>query len=385
MKLVAKSFYGLEEVLAKELTALGAKSVKVGNRVVEFEGEKELIYKSNLWLRTAISVLVPIETFTFKDEDDFKRKLSFINFSKYMSVNKTFAVKGAVNSKQFNYTKYPMLLLKDTIVDFFTDKLDQRPSVDTESPHILFDLHIQEDKCTVSLNSSGAPLFQRGYRKDTGEAPLNEAVAAGLIYLSGWDQKSNFIDVFCGSGTLAIEAALMANGIPPNIARKYYSFMYWPDYDQQLWQKTMEEAPKMPKRDLDFTIMGSDTDGDVILKARNNIKALPLGKTISFEVKDFKDVVAPANGGTLISNPPYGERMNDVAVEDLYKEIGDYFKKSLPGYTCWVLSSNFDALKRIELKPSKKIQVYNGALACDFRRFDIFKGSLVEHKYGTQK
>ncbi|MBD3637465.1 MAG: class I SAM-dependent RNA methyltransferase [Crocinitomicaceae bacterium] len=385
MKLVAKTFYGLEQVLANELKELGAKSIEPGNRVVEFSGDKELLYRSNLWLRTAISVLVPVHSFHFKDEDDFKRKLSEINFNKFMNVKRTFAVKGAVHSKQFSYTKYPMLLLKDSIVDFFNDKYGDRPTVDQKAPNVLFDLHISENNCTVSLNSSGAPLFQRGYRKSTGDAPLNEAVAAGLIYLSEWDKKSNFIDVFCGSGTLPIEAALMANGIPPQIARKYYSFMYWPDFDQMLWEQIYKSAPAMPKRELNFKIIGSDSDPDIILKARNNIKALPLGKTISFECRDFKDFNPPEGDGTLISNPPYGERMDDQDILDLYKEIGDFFKNNLPGYACWVLSSNFDAFKRIELKPSKKIQIYNGSLSCDFRKYDIFRGSLVEHKYGVKK
>ncbi|MBL7897089.1 MAG: hypothetical protein JNJ99_01050, partial [Crocinitomicaceae bacterium] len=232
-------------------------------------------------------------------------------------------------------------------------------------------------------NSSGAPLFQRGYRRSTGEAPLNEVVAAGLIYLSGWDKNSNFIDPFCGSGTLPIEAALMANGIPSNIARKQYAFQHWADYDETLWNKIYDEAPRVPKRNLGFKIIGSDTDGEVILKARENVKALPLGKTVDFEVKDFNDVVPPEGGGTLISNPPYGERLDDYDVGDLYQAIGNFFKRKLPGYTCWIMSSNFDALKRIELKPSKKLQLYNGSLDCDFRRFDIFQGSLVEHKYGT--
>ncbi|MFT4602329.1 MAG: putative N6-adenine-specific DNA methylase [Arenicella sp.] len=385
MKIVAKTLYGFENVLADELKALGAKSITVGNRVVEFDGDKKMLYTTNLWLRTAISVLLPIKSFKFRDEHDLKREFGKFNFSEYMSPDKTFAVKGAVNSPEFTYTKYPMLLLKDAVADFFNDKFGQRPSVDIKSPQVVFDIHISQNDCTVSINSSGAPLFQRGYRKGTGLAPLNEVVAAGLIYLSGWDMKSNFVDIMCGSGTLPIEAALMANGIPSNISRKSYAFMNWPDFDKQMWNDIYEAAPKIPKRDLGFTIVGSDTDGDVILKARENVKALPLSKTLSFEVKDFKDVVPPEDGGTLICNPPYGERLDDFAVWDVYKDMGDFFKKTCPGYTCWVMSSNFDALKRIELKPSKKIQVYNGSLSCDYRRYDIFKGSLIEHKYGEKK
>jgi len=383
MELVAKTLYGLEEILKKEVEELGGTNVKAGNRVVTFEGDQELMYKANLWLRTAISVLVPITEFRFSDDKDLYRKCSKIDFSKYLTLDKTFAVKGAVHSKQFNYTQYPMLVLKDAIADHFNNKFNKRPSVDTEKPNILFDLYINENECTVSINSSGAALFQRGYRKGTGEAPLNEVVAAGLLYLSGWDKKSNFIDPFCGSGTLPIEAALMANGIPSNISRKNYSFQYWADYDEELWNKIYDAAPRVPKRDLGFKIIGSDTDGDVILKARENVKALPLGKTIEFEVKDFRDFVAPEGGGTLISNPPYGERLADYDVNELYQSIGNYFKQNLQGYTCWIMSSNLEAFKKIELKPSAKIQVYNGSLSCDFRRYDIFKGSLVEHKYGT--
>ena len=196
MKIVAKTLYGFEEVLAKELAGLGVKNTKIGNRVVEFEGDKRLLYECNLWLRTAISLLVPIKKFNFRDESDLKREFAKLNFNQYMSNNKTFAVKGAVNSKEFNYTKYPMLLLKDAIADFFNDKYGKRPSVDTKSPNVVFDIHISDYECTISINSSGAPLFQRGYRKGTGLAPLNEVVAAGLLFLSGWDQKSNLIDVF---------------------------------------------------------------------------------------------------------------------------------------------------------------------------------------------
>lgn len=383
MRLVAKTLFGLEEVLKQELEALGADQITVGNRAVTFEGDQEMMYKANLWLRTAIAILTPIAEFRFRDEKDLYKQYAKIDFQKYLSLEHTFAIKGAVHSKLFNYTQFPMLVLKDAIADYFRDRFNQRPSVDTERPDIVFDVHIKENQCVVSMNSSGAPLFQRGYRRGTGEAPLNEVVAAGLLYLSGWDQKSNLVDIFCGSGTIPIEAALMANGIPSNIARKFYAFQNWPDYNEELWNKIYNAAPRVPKRDLGFKIIGSDTDGDVILKARENIKSLPLGKTIEFEVKDFNDFVAPEGGGTLISNPPYGERLAEYEIGDLYQQIGNFFKRKMPGYTCWIMSSNFEALKRIELKPSQKIQVFNGSLDCDFRKFEIFAGSLVEHKYGS--
>lgn len=384
MELVAKTLYGLEEVLRDEIIALGGTEVKAGNRVVTYKGDMKLLYESNLWLRTAISVLIPIKKFRFADEKDLYRKFSKINFSDIMGVKDTFAAKGAVNSDLFNHTGYPMLVLKDAIADHFRDKYGERPDVDLAKPKVLFDVHIDGHACSVSLNSSGAPLYHRGYRKKTGDAPMNEVVAAGLIKLAKWDGTTNFIDVTCGSGTLPIEAALIANGIPPNIARKAYGFQNWKNYDQQLWKSVIESAPNQPKRDLDIKIIGSDTDGDVILKARDNIKALPLGKTIAFEIKDYNDQEAPEGKGVLICNPPYGERLEMEDLDELYQGLGNFFKRKMQGYDCWVLSSNFYALKRIELKPSEKIQVYNGSLSCDYRKFEIFSGSLIEHKYGDR-
>lgn len=382
MDIVAKTFFGCEHILAEEIRELGGKNIKLGNRAVYYEGDTELLYASNLWLRTAISILVPIRSFRFRDEEDLKYLFTKFNFSKYMRLSETFAVKGAVNSTLFRHSGYPLLLLKDAIADHFRDRYDKRPSVDLAKPKVLFDLHIDDRHCTVSLNSSGAPLYQRGYRKKTGLAPINEAIAAGLILMSGWDKKSNFLDVFCGSGTIPIEAALMANGIPANIARKQYSFMNWPDFDQEKWRTIYKAAPAHPRRDLDFKIIGSDTDGDMILLARDNVKALPLGKTISFEVKDFKDQEAPEGKGVLISNPPYGERLEEDDINELYQDIGNYFKRKMPGYNCWVISSNMEALKHIELKPSQKTTVFNGSLNCEFRKFEIFEGSLIEHKFG---
>lgn len=384
MNIVAKTFYGLEEVVAEELRELGAERIQLGNRAVLFEGDKKMLYTCNLWLRTAIALLVPIRQFAFENERDFKRQLGAIHFDTYMSHNRTFAVKGAVHSRLFSHSKYPLLLLKDAIVDFFRDANGHRPSVDTQYPDNVFDVHIEHQQCTISLNSSGAPLFQRGYRTSAGIAPLNEVMAAGLILLSGWDKKSHFTDLFCGSGTLPIEAALMASGIPPNIARKHYAFHHWPDYDHQLWQTVYESAPSTPRRDLNFAIVGSDTDGEMIKKARNNCKALPLGKTLSFKARDFRDTLPAEGGGTLISNLPYGERLKVENTEALYQSIGQFFKRQLPGYTCWVLSANREALKHIGLRPSKKILLHNGSMNCDFRKYEVFEGSMVEHKYGNE-
>ncbi len=385
MRIVAKTFYGFEDLLVNELKDLGAKKIEKGNRIVKYEGNKELLYNSNVWLRTAISVLVPIETFKFSDERDFKKKLSFIKFSTYFSVNKTFAVKGAVNSRVFNHSQYPLLLLKDAIADHFRDSFGKRPDVDKLRPNVVFDVHIQDNECTVSLNSSGAPLFQRGYRKNVGEAPLNEIVAAGLVMMSGWDKKTDFLDPFCGSGTIAIEAALMANGIPALIERKNFGFKHWKDFDINLWEAIQSKLPRKPDKDLNISIIGSDTDTGMVRIARDNSRMLPVHNILSFEAKDFKDQKALRETGILVTNPPYGERLDIEEIESFYKSIGDFFKHKMPGYDCWLISSNFDGLKSIELKPSKKIKVFNGDLECEFRQYKIFAGSLRDYKTNARR
>jgi len=385
MQIVAKTFYGFEDLLVEELTNLGAKNIRKGNRMVKYEGNKELLYRSNIWLRTAISILMPIETFQFSDEKDLVNKLSYIKFSSYFSVSKTFAVKGAVNTKLFRHSQYPLLLLKDAVADHFRDSFGKRPDVDKNKPNVVFDLHIQENECTVSLNSSGAPLFQRGYRNSVGHAPLNEIVAAALLMRSGWDQSSDLIDPFCGSGTIAIEAALMANGMPSLIERKNYSFKHWKDFDMNLWESLQAEIPRKPKSGLNFKIVGSDTDTEMIRIARDNSRMLPIQNILNFEAKDFKDQEPLGESGTLITNPPYGERLEVDEIESFYKSIGDFFKLKMIGYDCWLISSSYDGLRSIELKPSKKIRVYNGDLECDFRQYKIFSGSFKDYKTNDRK
>lgn len=381
MEIVAKTFFGFEDVLAEEIKALGGKNIKKGNRVVSYEGNREMLYKSNVWLRTAISILVPIETFYFKNEKDLVEKLNRVRYSTYFSVNKTFAVKGAVNSTMFKHSQFPLLLLKDAIADHFRDSFGKRPNVNKEKPNVVFDLYINDKQCTVSLNSSGAPLFQRGYRSKVGLAPLNEAVAAGLILMSGWDKQSDLYDPFCGSGTIPIEAALIAAGIPPQIERQNFSFKYWKDFDQTLWESILGQLPRRPLINPKFKIVGSDTDTEMVRMARQNARALPIGNLVTFEAKDFKDQGTDSDkGGVLITNPPYGERIGIDDVHKLYKMMGDGFKHRYPGFDCWVISSNSDGFKSIELKPEKKIKVYNGKLECDFRSYRIFKGSLKDDK-----
>lgn len=376
--ITVKTLFGLEESLVEELKELGYDNPTILNRAVQVQGSWEDVYKLNFHLRLAISVLVQIDQFYIQSSDDLYKKSKLIAWEDYFDVDKTFAVKGAVFSTIFNHTSYPYLVVKDAIVDRFREKKDERPNVNASNPQVLFDVYIREKQVTLSLNTSGLPLYQRGYRQQTGDAPINEVLAAGLIRLSGWDRKSTFIDPMCGSGTIAIEAALMAAGIPAMIEREHYAFKNFKMYDADLWNKIYDAAPRRPIK-LDFDIYASDSDAGVLQKAKRNASNAPIGKMIQFQIRDFSEVEKPKDQGVLIVNPPYGERMGDE-VSELYESLGDFFKQKMTGFDCWIITSNLDAAKSVGLKPSKKHTVYNGKLECTFRKYSIFEGSLKEKK-----
>lgn len=371
---VAKTLFGFEEILADELTALGAKNVSIGRRAVYFDADDEMVYRANYFSRLAISILVEVDSFTIRDEKDLYKKTMRIDWAAYFGVDKTFAVKGAVNSDLFRHSQYPNLVVKDAICDVFREDTGERPSVELRSPNVMVDLHIQDKKVTLSLNTSGTPLFQRGYRKEVGEAPINEVVAAGLITLSGWDKKRPLYDLMCGSGTIPIEAAMMANDIPAGYARKDYAFTHLKDFNEKAWEKVKAEGNVKPKKDV-VTIIGSDVDGEMINMARRNVKALPLARNCQFEVKDFNDWKPEDKDGLLILNPPYDERLGIDDIDAFYESIGDHFKQNMVGWDCWMISSNIDAFKCVGLKPTRKIKVFNGSLECSFRKYNIYEGS----------
>lgn len=368
-----KTFYGLENCVVEELNELGYTDTKVLNRAVQITGTWKDVYFLNLNLRCAISVLVEIAKFTINDEQDIYKKSLRIDWTEIFDYNKTFAIKGAVNSKIFSHSKYPFLLIKDAIVDQFRDKGMERPDINIKNPQITFDLYIFERQVTLSLNTSGAPLFHRGYRQETGEAPMNEVLAAAMIRMSGWDRKSNFIDPFCGSGTLLIEAAFLASGIPSNIERQHYAFKNLKNFDSQLWDEVYEAAPKSCKP-FDFTIQGSDLSSEMSLVAKRNLRALPFARMIDVQSKDFRDVERVEPNGVVVTNPPYGERMG-ADVEEMYGDLGNWMKHKMHNYTCWIISSNFEAFKFVGLRPTRKIKLFNGDLECSFREFKIFEGS----------
>ncbi|WP_107037217.1 THUMP domain-containing class I SAM-dependent RNA methyltransferase [Brumimicrobium mesophilum] len=372
--ITVKTLFGFEDILKDELKELGYDKVEILNRAVQLNGNWEDVYRLNYRCRLAISVLVQIKSFNVHKEDDLYKEAKKIDWPAYFDVDKTFAVKGAVFSSLFTHTQYPFLVVKDAIADVFREQCDdKRPDVNLKSPQVMFDVYIKEKNVVVSLNTSGVPLFQRGYRQEVGEAPMNEVLAAGILRLSGWDRKSTLIDPMCGAGTIAIEAALWAADIPAMIERGHFAFKNFKSFDAEAWKRVKNEGNNRPIK-LGFDILASDSDGEMIKKARRNSRMAPIGNMVTWDIKDALELEAPDDKGILIVNPPYGERIGEE-VEELYTEMGDLFKQKFLGYDCWVVSSNIDALKNIGLRPSRKIKVFNGNLECSLRQFQVFAGS----------
>ena len=373
-KMVAKTFKGLEEVLYNELITIGATSVRKGIRMVEFEGDKEMMYRANFYLRTALRILKPIANFKAQDEDELYQAVKKTDWSSFFDVKSTFAVDSVVNSKYFSHSKYVALKVKDAIVDQFRDKFGKRPYVETDDPDVRLSVHITNDLCTISLDSSGESLHKRGYRIKATKAPLNEVLAAGMILLSGWDGKSVFIDPMCGSGTILIEAAMIAHNIPPGIYRNRFAFENWNDFDDDLLQKIYDEESQ--NENIDIQILGYDVSEVAIRIAEENCKNAGLHRMISLQVKDIEQLV-PENTpkGVVVTNPPYGERLVKDEIEVFYKMMGDQFKNNFANFTVWLLSSNMQAIKNIGLHPEQKLTLYNGPLECKFLKYSIYQGS----------
>ncbi len=373
LQITLKCFFGFEETLKEELIELGYSDAEILNRAVRIKGSWKDVYYLNLHCRCAISILVQINHFFIKSEDDLYQRAKKINWTSLFDIKKTFSVKGVVHSTVFRNSQYPLLLIKDAIVDTFRDEFDDRPNVELKTPQIVFDVYIRENEVTISINTSGLPLFQRGYRSSVGEAPLNEVVAASLIRLSKWNRKTNFLDPFCGSGTLLIEAALLATGIPSNIERQHYAFKNLKNYDSELWEEIFSQAKRVV-RELPISIIGCDISDDMILKTRRNLRAMSFGRFIETSIKSFDEIQNSDEKCFIITNPPYGERIQ-ANIPELYESIGNWLKHKMPNTEAWIISSSEEGLKSIGLKPSKKFKVFNGDLECSFRRFDIYEGS----------
>ncbi len=377
-KLTAKTFSGLEPVLAEEIKRIGGKNIRQGRRAVFYEGNLEVIYRSNYFLRTALRVLKEIKTFQFNNPDEFYLKCKNINWIEFMNVDQNFVVNSTVMySGDFKNSMFSSLKLKDALADYFREKISKRPNVDTQHPDIYIDVHIYKNNCTVSLDSSGESLHKRGYRIKQGDAPLNEVLAAGMILLTGWSGQSDFLDPMCGSGTLPIEAAFIAQNIPAGKFRKNFSFFNWPDFNQPLFERIKSE-----NQTKDFTqrIFASDISAENVLNAQTNARRALVFRKIQFKTSNFKDLDIPLQNATIVINPPYGERLklNDLA--GLYSLIGERLKHQFHGNIAWILSSSTEYLKHVGLKPASKMELYNGTLRCAFSAYPLFSGKLHEIK-----
>ncbi len=373
--MIATTLYGLEEVLAEELRQLGASHLELLNRAVRFSGDKELMYRANLHLRTALRVLIPVHHFHLETQKDLYHETQKIDWSSHLKVTRTLAVDGRIHSSLFTHTKYARLRVKDAIVDQFRESTGLRPSVDVNTPSLRVHLHLDETKGTILLDSSGDSLHRRGYRLDPIEAPLNEVLAAGIILLGNWTPGQTMIDPMCGSGTLLAEAGLMAINRASGWFRTSFGFMGWKTFDRALWRRIRREARMAERSEYSGLLLGSDISANNAAAARKNITRAGLDHLISIQVKDFKDRIPPDGGGVMITNPPYSERLEEKDIIALYQSIGDRLKTAYAGYDAWILSGNLKALKFLGLKPKRRIILYNGSIECRLAHFPVYEGS----------
>ena len=377
-ELIAKTFQGLEEVLAKELTELGASNIEIGRRMVAFTGDKEMMYKANFCLRTAIRILKPIKHFEAKNADEVYEAVKSIAWEDYMDTHKSFSVDAVVFSNEFRHSKFVAYKVKDAIVDYFREKTGERPSVRISKPDMALNIHIAEDKCTLSLDSSGESLHRRGYRQEAVEAPLNEVLAAGMILMTGWKGECDLIDPMCGSGTIPIEAALIARNIAPGVFRKEFAFEKWNDFDQELFDTIYNDDSQ--EREFTHKIYGYDNNPKANEIAIHNVKAAGLSKEIILKIQPFQQFEKPGEKSIIITNPPYGERISTNDLLGLYQMIGERLKHSFSGNDAWILSYREECFDQIGLKPSVRIPLFNGALECEFRKYQLFEGKYKEFR-----
>jgi putative N6-adenine-specific DNA methylase len=373
-KMIAKTFFGFEEILAQELKNLGAANVETGVRMVSFVGDKGFMYKANLALRSALKILKPIKEFRAFNEQSLYKGIQSIDWSEFLSANDTFVIDTTVNSEVFNHSQFVALKAKDAIVDQFRDKFGKRPSIDKDFPDLRINIHIQKEICSVSLDTSGSSLHHRGYRTATNIAPINEVLAAGMLLLAGWDGQSDFIDPMCGSGTILAEAAMIACNIPANVNRKEFAFEKWNDWDNDLFDMILESLLKKT-REFHYTIKGYDKAPSAVAKAKDNIKNANLDEYVTVQQQNFFETKKQSDGKLfMLFNPPYGERL-DIDLERFYQEIGDTFKQSYPNTEAWFITANLEALKFVGLRPSRKIKLFNGKLEARLLKYEIYEGS----------
>lgn len=376
-KFHAKTLKGFESLLADELKSLGAERTEIVNRGVAFYGGRALLYRVNLASRLSIRVLLPLFRFEATDADTLYRRVKRYDWSLHLDNKMTFAIDPVVHSPYFNNSHYVSQKVKDAIADRFREQTHLRPSVNKDQPDLLINVHISGRWVTLSLDSSGGSLHKRGYRTGQFEAPLNEVLAAGMIMTTGWSGDTPFLDPMCGSGTLAIEAALIAAGIPPGIFRKQYGFENWKDFDQELMEHVVKDLPQ--EKEVKVPIIARDIDPEAVKLVRQQVEQMELSHLVEVEQADFADTKG-AEGATIVMNPPYGERMKPGDIESLYGIIGTTLKHNYPGADAWILSSSKQAMGRVGLKPASKRMLYNGSLECSYVNYKTFKGNWKDHK-----
>lgn len=377
-EMIAKTFQGLEEILAEELTVLGANDIQIGRRMVSFSGDKRMMYKANFCLRTAIRILKPIKQFSARDADQVYTQIQAIPWEDYLDVDKTFAVDAVVFSEEFRHSKFVSYKVKDAIVDYFREKTGKRPSVRINKPDMMLNIHIAQTTCTLSLDSSGESLHRRGYRQEAVEAPLNEVLAAGMVLMTGWRGECDLIDPMCGSGTIPIEAALIARNIAPGVFRKGFAFENWVDYDADMFDEVYNDDSQ--EREFTHKVYGYDNSPQANEIALHNIKAAGVSKDVVLKLQPFQQFEQPAHKSVIVMNPPYGERISTNDLLGLYQMIGERLKHAFAGNEAWVLSYREECFDQIALKPSQKVPLFNGALECEFRKYEIFDGKYKEFK-----
>lgn len=373
LQIQIKTFFGLEEILAAEIKKLGGRNVEIKNRAVNCIGDLGFLYKINYAARTAVKILVPIAEFKAYNEQKFYEKLKKINWENYLSLDQTFAIDATIHSETFTHSQFMTLKMKDAIVDYFQENFNNRPSVDAKKPDIKLHLHIDRELVTISLDSSGEPLFKRGYRKEQGAAPINEVLASGMLQLAGWDGKGNFLDPMCGSGTLLIEAAMIALDLPAQIFRHKFAFQNWKNYDENLFKKIKEFRINRVK-EFSGKITGYDLDPKMLSIARLNVESAEMEDVIEIRKENFFQTKKENFPLLIVFNPPYDERIS-INQDDFYKNIGDTFKNNYPNTLAWLISSDLEAVKKIGLRPSRKIKLFNGKLETRFLQYEMYEGT----------
>lgn len=381
--MVAKTFSGLEGILASELAALGATDIARGVRMVSFRGDLAMLYRANMCCRTALRILKPFYSFEATDPDALYSRAKEYDWSQLLSIDKTFSIDSVINSEEFRNSQYVTYRIKDAIVDWFRDHdaEERRPSVRLDGADIMVNVHISGCRVTLSLDSSGESLHRRGWRVASTEAPISEVLAAGIILLSGWKGDTPFVDPMCGSGTFAIEAAMIAAGINPGVYRSHFAFENWPDFDAELLEEIYNDDSN--EREVTVPIIAADLSRPALEIARQNARSAGVERYISFENRSVAKWTAddvPQPAGVLVTNPPYGKRIGSDDMNALYDSIGQTLKHAFVGYHAWIIGYDDVYFHEIGLAPSQKISVNNGGLDCELREYVIFAGTKSEFR-----